>query len=101
MGRQEMELDKARVEREAKMLQIEVADLQKRLDQEQRQALQLQAEVRREQKAVMKLGQIGLLEDENRRLTAEVKSLEERLAEIHKQMDVQKLTIEPLERNAR
>ena len=63
LQRQELELDKSRLDREAKSLRAEVVDLQRRLEAEQREALKLQAEVKRENKAVDKLGQCMYLED--------------------------------------
>lgn len=99
LKRQELELDNSRLSREAKALEAEVEDLQKRLDNEQREVLRLQAEVRLEHRAVAKLGQLSLLEDDKRRLEAEVKSLEARLAEANKKVDSGKALSEPLERS--
>jgi len=95
--RQELELDKNRAEREVKTKQMEIEELQKRLDKEQEASLQLNAEVKRHQRAVAKLDQLDRLGDENRRLTEEVKSLQERLDDTTKDLEGQKQQLEPLQ----
>jgi len=100
LQRHELELDKVRLENETKSLRSENTDLQRRVDAEQQQVFKLQAEIRREQRAVAKLGQLGLLEDENRRLGAATKSLEERLAATSSELAVEKAKTLPLEQGA-
>lgn len=94
--RQELELDRDRLQREVRALKDEAKSLQRRLDDEQQEALRLQAEVRREERAMAKMGQLSLLEDENRSLAAEVKSVEARLEEASSALDAKSSEMEPL-----
>ncbi|CAE8698663.1 unnamed protein product, partial [Polarella glacialis] len=98
LQRRSLEMDKEHWQREAKALRVEAQELRERLDREQREVLRLQAETRLEQRAVAKLGQLELLEDEKRRLEAEVKSFESRLDDISKETEDKRSQAEPLEK---
>jgi len=99
--RQELELDRARLERESKRLKDESRELHKRLDDEHQRVLQLQAQVNRENRASVKLGQLGLVEDENRRLNEEIKSFQSRLEDTQSRLEAEQRVTEPLQRNNR
>lgn len=96
LRRHELELKCAGTEREAKLLRSEVLDLQCRLDKEQREVAHLHDEVQREQRAISKVGQIGLLEDENRRLQLEVKKLEDESSKAQALLVAARSEVEPL-----
>lgn len=98
LQRRELELDRERLEREAKSLRVEAQELHERLDQEQKEVLRLQAETRLSERAATKLGQFELLEDEKRRLEAEVRSMEVKLDEAQKALESGKTQAEPLQR---
>lgn len=95
----ELEVERSRFERDAKVLRDEVADLQDRLGKAQTQVLQLQSNVRRDERAVTKLGYMDLLEDENSRLDSETKSLETRLSEAQAAIVAKESDVEPLKRH--
>lgn len=94
--RQQLEVEKARVEREARALQLQVETLQKSLAQEQRTVLRLQSEVRSEQRAISKMGQFALLEDENLHLSENLKVVEAELEEIKQKRDKDILEATPV-----
>eukprot|EP00929_Paragymnodinium_shiwhaense_P020267 TRINITY_DN13564_c0_g1_i1.p1 TRINITY_DN13564_c0_g1~~TRINITY_DN13564_c0_g1_i1.p1 ORF type:complete len:1586 (+),score=631.31 TRINITY_DN13564_c0_g1_i1:108-4865(+) len=96
-----LRIEKEKLTQESRSLKEEVADLQRRLDKEQHDVLKLQAEMGREQRAVAKLGQLRLLEDENRRLLSEARSLEKRLEEARRDKQTQRAEQEPKEARLR
>lgn len=96
---QELEVVKERLDRGAKALREELVDLQRRFDEEQRKVMQLEAEVRREQRVMSKMGQLCLLEDENRRMTEKLKTAEAQLDAMPHERAQKQAEAEPLSRD--
>eukprot|EP00928_Gymnodinium_smaydae_P035325 TRINITY_DN24882_c0_g2_i2.p1 TRINITY_DN24882_c0_g2~~TRINITY_DN24882_c0_g2_i2.p1 ORF type:complete len:1172 (-),score=284.86 TRINITY_DN24882_c0_g2_i2:64-3579(-) len=76
MQRHELELERDRLEQESATLRAEVADLMQRLDGEQQRVQRLSEDMRRQQDSTSERGQISLMESENHRLQALVRSLQ-------------------------
>jgi len=85
----ELQAERSRLERDSIALRAEVADLK----------LRLRSEAGREQHVATKLGRFQLLEDENRRLAAEIDSMTKQMKETQNNILAQKSEMEPLSRD--